>query len=158
MSNEWALGIASGALFDPSQCVRLETAVADGRRDSAVELLASAVPFVESANSSYFRFRVDGIIDPLEPTLVVTSASTTTGRLGLGLAHQKSTRKLVVLVITDDAATGATLQIHGRDSEPVPAAQGRIIMFPAYCDAAVELCRAGELRGVAFHAFGNAFE
>lgn len=158
LANEWVLGIASAPIFSNDQC-RLLTerlATGDALSDDTSELLRAVCVAVEHANHQYFRFSVDGIIAPGEPSLVKLTPGAGLKQLDIGLSSQVSIRKISALVVLSvKGELEITVASTGRTTSLAP---GLIVMAPSYVDLVVGGTEGASAWVAALHAVGPAFQ
>lgn len=156
MSNEWALGLASGAPFDAAAVARFQDGLGAADSTALKPLMEIAVTGVENANSTFFRFDVESACEEGEPRLVHLTPTADARGHQLGLTEGHSTRKLVALVVLAVTGEGVALRLDGHDKH-VDAQPGQLVIFPAYCNLVVSGPPGCAVDVTAFHALGPAF-
>src|SRR5262249_10934139 len=158
LGNPWILGLASAELLRPDQVDELLATIGDGDRfeDELPETVLQWCHSVSQANSQFFRFRIDGVLQPDEPRVVRWGAGGSSADLGLGVTAEESTRKLVSLLVLDVKGHDVELQVE-RTGRSVPVVRGSFVTFPAY--SAVRCIGTGDVHitALAAHAVGPAY-
>lgn len=158
LTNPWVVGLATAQLLDDAAANQLASLAANGfSPDSQVDrLLASAVMAIEEANSSYFRFELDGVCAPGEPQLVTLQPGQSTSAIDLGLSASQPDRKLTVLLVLPPVDDAPTLH-HDQSEKSAQLSPGQIVMTPSYCSLSLGPDAASAASFVAVHAVGRSF-
>ncbi|UDY33959.1 hypothetical protein [Dermatobacter hominis] len=158
LGNPWILGLASAELLRPDQVDDLVALLGDGDRfeEALPDTVLQWCHSVSQANSQFFRFRIEGVLQPDEPRVVQWEAGGSSTDLDLGITAESSTRKLVSILVLAVEGEGVEFQVE-RTGRSVPAAHGSFVTFPAY--SSVRCLGTGDVRvtALAAHAVGPAF-
>jgi len=153
LANDWVLGVASAVGVIPDRGEALARAVAAG--DDATDLLEPIVAAVATANSTYFRFELDGLLDADEPRLVTLTSGRSTLDLGLGLRSDRPTRKLTALLVVE--VEGAARLVVAPEGKTIDLVPGTVVVLPSYCAATLDAPDDASATLVAVHALGRSF-
>lgn len=156
MTNDWSMGLASGVALTGEEARSYGHALERGDREAAREKEEALVRAIETANSAYFRFDLEGAIGIDEPSLLDFPLGQTSRDLGLGLTPDYSIRKLVALLVVGANGSDLSIEMDGIEKS-TEVAVGRIILFPSYCSVSLRGSESSRLSVAAFHAFGPAF-
>lgn len=158
LTNPWVVGLASAQLFDESSANQLRLLADNGftAGDELDDVLAAAVMAVEEANSSYFRFELDGACTPDEPRLVTLQPGESTSSLDLGLSAGQPDRKLTVMIVLPPLDGTPTLH-HDQSEKTVQLVPGQILMTPSYCSLSLDEAAPAAVSFAALHSVGRSF-
>ncbi len=157
MGNPWILGLASAELLRGDQVDDISAALDDGRihdPGGMPEPLLQWCRAIAQANSEYFRFHLEGVLEAGEPvtrTLAVGEPLT-----DVGLSREQSTRKVVSLLVLSVEGDDVGFQLEETTSV-VPAVRGSFVVFPAYGHVSCVGGAGGGVRLMLAHGLGPAF-
>jgi hypothetical protein len=158
LGNPWILGLASAELLRPDQVDELVALLEGGDRfpDGLPETVLQWCHSVSQANSQFFRFRIEGVLQPDEPRVVHWEGGGSSIDLDLGITAEASTRKLVSVLVLDVHGDDVEFQVE-RTGRSVPVVRGSFVTFPAY--SSIRCSGVGDVRVTALvaHAVGPAF-
>jgi hypothetical protein len=157
LGNPWILGLASAEVLRPDQVDELDRAAEHGFEDASApmpEPLLQWCRAIAQANSEYFRFDLEGVLEPGEP--VLRELGSGESLLDCGLERDNSTRKLVSLLILSVTGDEVRLRMEDTGSE-VSAVPGSFVTFPAYAAVSCQGPPDCRVRFLLAHAVGPAF-
>jgi hypothetical protein len=156
LGNPWILGLASAEVLRGDQIDEVERLLDGGGPlfgDELPEPLMVWCHAIAQANSEYFRFQLDGVLELGEPSARSLEVGEALDDAGLRPDH--STRKLVSLLVL--AVTGEQVGFRLEETQSVvPAVRGSFVTFPAYGHVGC-VGQSGGVRFLLAHGIGPAF-